>query len=41
MSIETVVTDYLANGITYGLIVGGSIFFIGLGINLCLKLFNS
>jgi len=41
MSIETVVTDILVNGITYGLIAGGSIFFLGLGINLCLKLFDS
>lgn len=41
MSIDTVVTDIFINGITYGLIVGGSIFLIGLGINLCLKLFNS
>lgn len=41
LSIEFITSDILIPSILYGLLIGGTIFFLGLGINLCLKLFNS
>ena len=41
MSIETIVLDILIPSMSFGLFIGGTIFLLGLGINLCLKLFNS
>lgn len=41
MLIETIVSEILVPSISFGLLIGGAIFLLGLGINLCLKLFNS
>jgi len=41
MSIETIVLDILIPSMSFGLLIGGTIFLLGLAINLCLKLFNS
>ena len=40
-SIEIVTNDILIPSIMFGLLIGGAIFLLGLGINICLKLFNS
>lgn len=41
MSIELITNDILIPSILYGLLIGGSIFLLGLCIMFCLKLFNS
>ena len=41
MSIETIVSDIVIPSMSFGLFTGVTIFLLGLGINLCLKLFNS
>lgn len=41
MTFEIITNDILIPSILFGILIGGAIFFLGLGINLCLKLFNS
>lgn len=41
MTIEFITQNILVPSILYGLGIGGTIFLLGLGINLCLKLFDS
>lgn len=41
MNIDLITNDILIPSIMYGILIGGTVFLLGLGINLCLKLFNS
>lgn len=41
MDIVSITQEVLIPGILGGVFIGGAIFLLGLGINLCLKLFNS
>ena len=41
MDIEYILTNHLLIGISFGIFIGGFAFILGLGINYCLKLFNS
>lgn len=41
MTIEFITESFLVPSILYGIGIGCVIFFIGLGINLCFKLFSS
>lgn len=41
MTVQYLTDTVLLPSIFTGLFIGGFVFFLGLGINLCLKLFNS
>lgn len=41
MTIEFITENFVIPSIIYGIGIGCVIFFIGFGINLCFKLFNS
>lgn len=41
MTIELLFEAFVLPSVMFGIALGGFIFLLGLGINLCLKLFNS
>ena len=41
MNFEFITNTILIPSILFGLLIGAFIFLLGLGINICLKLFNS
>lgn len=41
ITLDSVMSEILYPSILFGILIGCSVFFLGLGINLCFKLFKS